>query len=69
MEVTQEFVKSILNYIPETGEMFWVKPNKYHPDLVGKIAGCQAKSGGDKIYWNIQVLGKNTKDHALHGYG
>lgn len=61
MEITQEFLKSILHYDQDTGEMIWIKPNKYHCELLGKIAGCPARANKDKIYWNIQILGKKYK--------
>lgn len=65
MEITQELIKSILNYVPETGEMLWVKPNKHHRDLVGRIAGCPVKSRGNKAYWSVQILGKKYKRSRL----
>lgn len=63
MEINQEFLKSILDYNPETGEMTWIKPTKYHPDLLGKVAGNPART--PKKYWVIQIHGKKYNRSRL----
>jgi hypothetical protein len=44
----------------ETGKLFWIQPPKYHPDLIGKEAGCLQKNQ-KKNYWIVQVNGKKYR--------
>jgi len=37
-----------LSYNPETGDLIWIKLNKSHPRLLGKVAGCN-RDGYRKI--------------------
>lgn len=57
--VTQERVKELLEYIPDTGEFFWKK--RYHKSLVGTKAGCKTNNG----YITISVDGKFFLAHRL----
>ena len=51
--ISQESLKSLLTYYPETGGFLW--------NISGKIAGTQESSG----YLAIQVCGKKYKAHRL----
>ena len=56
----------------QTGKLFWLKPPKRHPDLIGKEAGC-AVTSRKKSYWTIQVNGKKIKRgkivfYMTHGF-
>lgn len=60
--ITQEFVKNTLDYNPLTGQVFWIKPNKYKIELTGKRAGCFHKQSG---YWNIKLKNKTLRLHRV----
>jgi hypothetical protein len=53
-------MEQLLRLDHETGKLFWIKPPKKHPDLIGKEAGCLAKSN-KKNYYVVQVNGKKYK--------
>ena len=65
MVITQEFLKRTLDYNLETGEMVWIKPNKYHNELIGRPAGGVQCTGSNKAYWNISLMGKKYKRSRL----
>lgn len=52
-QITQEYLKSILEYNPITGQWVWIK--SYHKTKTGKIAGYISK---DKGYRRIKIDGK-----------
>lgn len=54
-----------LRFNKETGEFFWIKPSKHHPDLLGKIAGGARVSRSNKKYWVIKLNGKAYKRGRL----
>ena len=54
-------ILEILSLNKITGELFWVKPNKYHKDLIGKLAGSAQASHNNKFYWVIQINEKKYK--------
>ncbi len=59
IEITQEYLKSILHYDPETGIFTWLK--SYHSHRIGKIAGSLDRQG----YWNIHIDYKKIRYHRL----
>lgn len=65
VEITAEELRSRLQYDQDTGEMTWMKPPKWHPDLLGKLAGRAAKSTAKKWYHVIQLNGKKYKRSRL----
>jgi hypothetical protein len=60
--LTQEKLKELLDYDPETGIFRWkFKPSKQYPFKIGDIAGTLNSNG----YIRIQVLGSRYKAHRL----
>lgn len=59
-DLTQEYLKSILQYNSDTGLWYWLA-NKYQPKLVGTQAGTIT----DKGYINITIKTKKYKAHRL----
>lgn len=57
--LTQEYIKSVLNYDPLSGDFFWTK-NAYI-NVIGKKAGCINKDG----YWQIRLNNKTYLSHRL----
>lgn len=58
-ELTQERLKEILRYNPETGEFFWVSTNS-KKRLVGKPAGHLCKT------WGYHVIGVDYRIYRAH---
>lgn len=58
--MNQKYLKSILGYDPLTGIFIWKKPTKYHPRMMGKVAG-----GDGTGYILIRIDGKKWKAHKL----
>lgn len=48
----------------KNGKMYWKKPTKYHPDLIGKEAGCSPLQKKLR-YWVIKINGKTYKRGRL----
>ncbi|MEI6297329.1 MAG: hypothetical protein WCO84_06870 [bacterium] len=61
--ITQEYLKSILEYNPETGDFIWIKKtnSKSNRIKVGDIAGTLDTNG----YLKIQINGKCYQSHRL----
>ena len=59
--VTQEHLKFILDYNPDTGIFTWINPNKYSKQKFGDIAG----SVDGKGYIHIRIDGSRYKAHRL----
>ena len=62
---TQERLRSLLRYEPETGRFFWVSPTKYHPRLQNSEAGHSMPDAKKKKYWVIKVGGVAYKRSRL----
>jgi HNH endonuclease len=58
--LTQEYLKSILHYCPETGVFTW-KVNRSRNYVIGKVAGCNHNMG----YRTIKVQGEPYLAHRL----
>lgn len=54
-----------LTYDPNTGIFTWVRPSKYHSDLVGEKAGHPYMCGKNKEYTAIQINGRKYKASRL----
>jgi hypothetical protein len=66
MEITREYLKSLLRYDPEIGRFFWVAPRK--GVSIGKMAGTINYDG----YRRIEIDGKLLYEHRLvwlYAYG
>lgn len=50
-----------LIYNPKTGCLTWVKENKYHPGLIGCLAGSVGSGG----YWVIKMDGFSFRAHRV----
>lgn len=59
--ITQERLKELLHYCPETGVFTWLKTNQNHQKLVGKEAGSINYKG----YRKIQIDKKIYPAHKL----
>jgi hypothetical protein len=62
-------IKSLFEYCPETGILFWKEAPKYKPTLKGKTVGCKDSAG----YLVTRRKGRNYYIHRLiwfyvHGY-
>lgn len=58
--VTQERLREVLSYDPETGIFTWVSPPSVHPRLKGTPAGGNATG-----YTMIKIDGRKYKAHRL----
>ena len=59
--LTQERLKELLHYNPETGVFTWLVARGFHRNLAGKVAGSLHKKG----YIHISVDWKDYKAHRL----
>lgn len=69
-ELTQERLKSLLSYNPETGEFTWLVGGSGR--RAGEIAGTPNRNGSGKVYMSIGIDGKTYRSHRLawlYAYG
>ncbi len=62
--ITQQRIKDMLNYNPETGVFVWENVTRYHPRMNGKVAGTARQCRGKK-YIHISIDGVKCKAHRL----
>ena len=60
-ELTQERLKKLLDYDPETGEFTWIKPPKNRSYLLGTVAGSKFSVG----YIYIKIDTHSYRAHRL----
>lgn len=61
--LTQAYLKTILRYDPESGLLYWVKPNPlWRSGKPGMVAGCLHKSTG---YWVVKIDGIDYRAHRV----
>jgi len=60
-EVTQELVRELFSYDPETGELTWIKAPKCHSELLGK-SPCRMNNRG---YFAVGVSGRSYLVHRV----
>lgn len=58
--ITQERLKELLHYDPDTGIFTWIKKSS-PKTLIGSTAGSLSREG----YWRIMIDGKSYKTHRL----
>ena len=61
--ISQEFLKTLLEYDPETGIFTWISGNKGHE--IGDIAGTVLDQGGKTKYLVIHIDGDLYRAHRL----
>jgi hypothetical protein len=69
-ELTQERLRSLLSYNPDTGEFTWLVGGRRR--RLGEIAGCPKVDRSGKVYIRIKIDGKNYYAHRLawlYSYG
>ena len=62
---TQEWLKQILNYDPETGLFVWKVGKGPVKDRIGTVAGCVHENHSGKKYIRIHIDGKQYSAHRL----
>ena len=61
--LTQEYLLTILRYDPESGTLYWIKPNPlWRAGKPGQVAGCLHKSTG---YWVLKINGVDYRAHRV----
>lgn len=56
--ITQSELMDVISYNPDTGEFRWIKPNKYHSELTGMLAGNLRAAMSNKFYRTIAINGR-----------
>lgn len=64
-QITQEYLKSILDYDPNSGVFTWKVSSKNHQHNIGDIAGCQVNHGGKTKYAIIGINKENYRANRL----
>jgi hypothetical protein len=60
---SQELLKMLLSYDPETGFFYWL--NRSRKRGIGGRAGCRKKAHGDLWYRKIKIGGQRYAEHRL----
>jgi hypothetical protein len=63
--LTKEQILSRLSVDCATGVCVWVNPSKYHPGLIGKVAGSVIRTHAGKAYWVIKLDGRAYRRSRL----
>lgn len=56
-EMSRERILEMLRFEPATGQFFWIKPPRCHPEVLGNEAGCARPGKNGKSYWYIKMDG------------
>ena len=62
--ITQERLKKVLNYNPDTGDFTWLNPTSFRVQ-VGDIAGYHHKTQDGKVYIQTSIDGVKHYGHRL----
>ena len=63
--ITAEQVRELLDYDPETGKLFWVKPPKNHAHRVGQECGYEFRCAAGLVYRRMCLFGQGHLVHRL----
>lgn len=62
MKITQKYLKSILDYNPETGKFYWKTRSDVRPEWNTKFSGKETGKWGDRYH----VLAINNRKYYCH---
>jgi hypothetical protein len=64
-DLTAEQVRELLDYDPETGKLYWVKPPKNHAEKAGRECGSELRCASGLVYRRMSFCGGTYLVHRL----